>query len=116
MLRRPDFARSAKGAFTAPRSVRLWFPIAILPLSLLGIFLGSLLAGTGCRKTIADPPGPTTARAPIAQPAPAWLEDVTEKIGLNFVHDVGPVGTYFMPEIQGSGAAIFDFDNDGRMD
>ncbi|MDA1275715.1 MAG: CRTAC1 family protein [Verrucomicrobia bacterium] len=45
-----------------------------------------------------------------------WLEDVTEKVGLDFVHDVGPVGTYFMPESLGSGAAIFDFDTDGRMD
>jgi hypothetical protein len=47
---------------------------------------------------------------------PAWLEDVTEKVGLNFVHDVGPVGTYFMPESLGSGIGVFDFDADGRMD
>jgi hypothetical protein len=41
---------------------------------------------------------------------------VTEKAGVNFVHDAGALGTYFMPESLGSGAAIFDFDNDGRMD
>src|SRR6185369_6688524 len=49
-------------------------------------------------------------------PARPWLEDVTEKLGVNFVHDVGTVGTYFMPEVLGSGVAIFDFDGDDRMD
>src|SRR2546430_8909214 len=47
---------------------------------------------------------------------PAWFEDVTEQAGLNFVHDPGPLGNYFMPEMVGSGAALFDFDNDGRLD
>jgi hypothetical protein len=32
------------------------------------------------------------------------------------VHDPGPTGRYFFPQIQGSGAALFDFDNDGRLD
>jgi hypothetical protein len=36
--------------------------------------------------------------------------------GLNFVHDPGKVGGFFMPESTGSGAAIFDCDGDGRMD
>jgi hypothetical protein len=52
----------------------------------------------------------------LTAPGQTWLEDATEKVGLKFVHDVGPVGTYFMPESLGSGAAIFDFDGDGRMD
>jgi hypothetical protein len=42
--------------------------------------------------------------------------DVTEELGLNFVHDAGPVGDYFMPQQVGSGAAFFDFNNDGRLD
>jgi hypothetical protein len=75
-----------------------------------------LLAGIGCRKATEGPPLPTTTAASVAQPAPAWLEDATETVGLNFVHDVGPVGTYFMPESLGSGIGIFDFDCDGRMD
>ena len=94
-------------------------PHALLPLRLLGFVLGVLLVGTGCRKTAGAPPAPptsTTATPPVAQPAPAWLEDATEELRLNFVHEVGPVGSYFMPESLGSGAAIFDFDGDGRMD
>jgi len=96
--------------------VRSWCPTAFLPLSLPGIVLGLLLVGTGCRKTADAPPIVTTATAPITRPGQAWLEDATEKLGLNFVHDVGPVGTYFMPESLGSGTAIFDYDGDGRMD
>lgn len=45
-----------------------------------------------------------------------WFVDVTEKVGLNFVHDGGPVGNYQMPQQVGSGAAFLDFDNDGRVD
>jgi enediyne biosynthesis protein E4 len=82
-------------------------------LKALGLALGLFVWGTGCRKATENPPAPP---APGARPVSAWLEDVTEKVGVNFVHDVGPIGTYFMPESLGSGAAIFDFDGDGRMD
>jgi hypothetical protein len=41
---------------------------------------------------------------------------VTAEVGLHFVHDPGPLGDYFMPQIMGSGAALFDYDNDGRLD
>src|SRR4051794_35309973 len=52
---------------------------------------------------------------PPPRPEP-WFEDVTEKLGLDFRHDAGPTGTFFMPQIVGSGAALFDFDNDGLLD
>ncbi len=45
-----------------------------------------------------------------------WFEDVTEAKGLRFVHDAGPTGSYFLPQIIGSGAALFDYDGDGRLD
>jgi hypothetical protein len=54
---------------------------------------------------------------PKAEPAePEWFEDVTDRVGLKFVHDAGPTGTYFMPQIVGSGAALFDCDGDGLLD
>jgi hypothetical protein len=52
------------------------------------------------------------ARAPEPHDPP-WFEDVTDRVGLNFVHDPGPPDTYFMPQQVGSGAALFDFDKDG---
>src|SRR5262249_62403886 len=65
----------------------------------------------GCRAS-----APGAARA--APTAPPWFEDVTEMVGLDFVHDAGPVdgSKYFMPQIVGSGAAVFDFDGDGLLD
>ncbi len=63
----------------------------------------------GCRKETA----PATS-APDA--APAWFEDATAKLGVRFVHDPGTTGHFFFPESVGSGAALFDFDNDGRLD
>jgi hypothetical protein len=47
---------------------------------------------------------------------PPWFVDITSDVGLTFVHDAGPVGRYFMPQIMGSGVALFDFNNDGRLD
>jgi hypothetical protein len=52
---------------------------------------------------------------PAAQGAP-WFEEITDKVGLDFVHDGGAVGDYFMPQQVGSGAAFFDFNKDGLLD
>ena len=73
------------------------------------VVAGAVLA-LGCR-----PPAPA-ARVAEAPAGPPWFEDATEKAGLDFVHDAGPVGDYFMPQQVGSGAALFDFDGDGRLD
>ncbi len=48
--------------------------------------------------------------------ATPWFQEVSGEVGLDFVHDAGPTGTYFMPQVMGSGSAIFDFDNDNRLD
>src|SRR5207245_1844161 len=56
------------------------------------------------------------ATPPAAPPEEPWFVDVTNEVGLDFVHDAGPVGDYFMPQQVGSGAAFFDFDNDGLLD
>jgi hypothetical protein len=58
------------------------------------------------------PPAP----AGNAAEGPAWFADATEQLGLDFVHDAGPTGNYFLPQIMGSGAALFDYDGDGRLD
>ena len=76
------------------------------PPSLVLLFLASLLPG--CQGSPpADREEPT---------GPVLFRDVTEEVGLHFVHDPGPLGSYFMPQIVGSGAALFDYDNDGLLD
>jgi hypothetical protein len=55
--------------------------------------------------------------APDDQPAgSSWFVDVTDEVGVHFTHDPGPVGRYWMPQIMGSGVALFDFDGDGLLD
>jgi hypothetical protein len=83
------------------------------PVWLSGVSLGLLvLAGCllpGCSGSTPQPLGDDDA-------GPAWFADVTEAVGLDFVHDAGPTGHFFMPQIMGAGAALFDFDGDGRLD
>jgi hypothetical protein len=47
---------------------------------------------------------------------PAWFADVTDEVGLDFVHDAGDLTLYQTSQINGSGVALFDFDGDGRLD
>jgi hypothetical protein len=76
-------------------------------------FLGAL-AGSCSRPS--DGKRAMTSGSPQAQDGPAWFEDATDALGLDFVHDPGKPGEYFMPEILGSGAAFLDYDGDGRLD
>jgi hypothetical protein len=78
-------------------------------------FLGTLLlllTWAGCKPEARQPP---TTR-PIASSAAVLFEEFTAPSGVQFIHDSGATGQYFMPEHVGSGAALFDFDNDGRLD
>src|SRR5688572_17736244 len=48
---------------------------------------------------------------------PPWFADVAAGLGIDSVHDAGPVdGKFFMPQAMGSGVALFDCDGDGRLD
>lgn len=76
--------------------------------TVLVLFALATLSVCGCARKPKLSPG--------AQPAPEWFADITETSGAQFRHDVGKIGTYFMPESIGSGAAMFDYDDDGRMD
>ena len=44
------------------------------------------------------------------------FRDIAAEAGLDFHHFTGATGEYFMPEIMGAGAALFDYDNDGDLD
>lgn len=44
------------------------------------------------------------------------FDEVAETAGLKFRHYNGMTGKLLLPEIMGSGAALFDFDNDGDLD
>ena len=65
--------------------------------------------------------GVVLSRRPVVQVDPAveadpWLIDVTDAVGVNFKHDIGDITKWELPQIDGSGVAVFDCDGDGRLD
>ena len=86
---------------------RSWLPLTLIRAAALALVAcAALISGlTGCRPS---PPAPPT-------PAP-WFQDVTKQVGLDFTQKPGPSDHYFMPEEMGAGAALLDYDNDGRLD
>lgn len=79
-------------------------------LQALSLLLCLVLAGCTSSKTPAPVPTPTSLHRA------AWFQDITREAGVDFVQRPGPANTYFMPDSMGSGAGVFDFDNDGRLD
>jgi hypothetical protein len=49
-------------------------------------------------------------------PAPAKFTDVTTALGINFEYLASHTPKKYLIETMGSGVALFDFDNDGRLD
>ncbi len=73
----------------------------------------ALIAGCGAGTEHGGEPG--TALQP--DPAPvSWFTEISAKAGIDFVHEAGPAGLYLLPEIMGSGNALFDYDLDGDLD
>ena len=91
---------------TAPaprkRHLKLWLAgfAALGLLATGGVLLYQQFAGSGTA-----PP----------EEAP-WFTDVTDEVRLPFVQDAGDLSNWHMPQIHGSGVAVFDFDGDDRLD
>lgn len=67
--------------------------------------------------------GVPALRAISAQPGvesgelvPARFVDVTQKVGIDFLHQAPHTSRKYLIETMGSGVALFDCDNDGRLD
>ena len=57
------------------------------------------------------PPPP----APQAQ-SPVTFTDITTQSGVRFRQSASPTSQKYLPETMGGGVALFDYDNDGRLD
>lgn len=49
-------------------------------------------------------------------PSPVTFTDITAQTGINFRHYASPTSVKYLPETMGAGAALIDYDNDGRLD
>lgn len=74
-----------------------------------GLVLLLALGMGGCKRPPADNTGSRGAAS-----KPEWFQDITAASGVRFVHEAGT--NYFMPDQVGSGVALLDFDQDGRLD
>jgi enediyne biosynthesis protein E4 len=54
-------------------------------------------------------PGKATAGGP-------WFDEVADRSGIRFTHRSGHRDRFYLPEIIGGGAALFDMDGDGDLD
>ncbi|MGB0716190.1 MAG: CRTAC1 family protein [Phycisphaerae bacterium] len=45
-----------------------------------------------------------------------YFKNRTEELGIDFVHDCGAEGNFFIPEEMGAGGAWLDYDDDGDLD
>ncbi|MXX60969.1 MAG: CRTAC1 family protein [Holophagales bacterium] len=59
---------------------------------------------------------PVTSGSPSRPTEPVAFDDRAAEVGLAFQHRNGGRGRYLLPEIMGSGAALFDADGDGDLD
>jgi len=51
-----------------------------------------------------------------APPAHRGFEDVAQKAGVGFRHQASKTSQKYLPESMGAGVAMFDYNNDGRLD
>jgi enediyne biosynthesis protein E4 len=61
--------------------------------------------------------GQTEKAPPGVQPnQPGKFVDITKRLGVNFQHQASHTSRKYLPETMGAGVALFDYDNDGRLD
>jgi hypothetical protein len=68
---------------------------------------------------LSAPPDLATTRANMTVPqprSPFRFTEIAQAAGIDFVHFSGTTEAKHFPTAYGSGVAIFDFDNDGRLD
>jgi enediyne biosynthesis protein E4 len=83
--------------------------------SFVWMALASILMLAGCGPEN-HPTAVESNKTAIVSENPVLFREITKNSGLTFTHDSSARGEYFMPEQMGSGAALFDYDRDGKLD
>jgi enediyne biosynthesis protein E4 len=83
------------------------------------LVLAEILCGIAfAQGALAQSTQPGIPSAPLKAPAliPGRFVDITEKAGVHFLHQAPRTTRKYLIETMGSGVALFDCDNDGRLD
>ncbi len=80
---------------------------------LLAALLTATLVG-GCSEEV-EAPGEDIAREGQGRHV-AYFSDISQDVGLDFVHENGAIGRRWLAEISPAGVALFDFDQDDDLD
>src|SRR6185295_14645447 len=75
------------------------------------VLLAGAILFTACNRADKKTPGSSAQAFDTLR-----FEEAAEKSGLNFRHEAGNRGHYYMRESMGSGVALFDYNNDGKLD
>ncbi|MBZ0113537.1 MAG: CRTAC1 family protein [Thermoanaerobaculia bacterium] len=99
-----------------PRSYR--FSAAVL---LVASILASACGREASLPPVASSPpgageGPATFTTPAPKTTVPLLVEVTDRSGVDFRHHAGAAGEQLFPEMMGGGVAVFDANQDGRLD
>ncbi len=78
------------------------------------VWSSSLLAGIPVRITAQEIQ--KSAAAPSSGATPGLFVDITQKSGMNFRYQASHTSKKYLIETMGAGVALFDYDNDGRLD
>src|ERR1700757_5509673 len=80
----------------------------------------SYAARSGAVRRLAAPLLPllllSSASAQSASAVPGKVADITPSSGIPFQHKASHTSKKYLPETMGAGVALFDYDNDGRLD
>lgn len=98
------------GRIVAFNTTDCWRPLAWSAL------LAACVIDCGCDARGDRVEQPSSVNEPPRITQPPWLVDVSVEAGLDFCRRPEAEGSYFMPEIMGSGSGFFDFDGDGLLD
>jgi enediyne biosynthesis protein E4 len=70
----------------------------------------------GAPKSTLSDPQPTTKATSDKHDSTVTFEDITSATGVDFRHQASPTSQKYLVETMGAGVALFDCDNDGRLD
>jgi enediyne biosynthesis protein E4 len=86
-------------------------------LRLLAVIGLAALSACGEKSPAGSPPAkPAASTVPDAPASHGVFREIAQEAGIDFTHINGMSGKFYYPEVIGSGVALFDFDNDGRLD